>query len=123
MSYRVIVCGGRDWPDQSAVDFELGQLLKIDPHFVVIHGNCPTGADRFAEEWTDANHITTFAYPADWENEGRAAGPKRNERMVAAGADLCLAFWDGESRGTAHMIKCATRAGIPVRIVPARGRG
>lgn len=31
---------------------------------------------------------------------------------------LCLAFWDGESKGTLDTIRRATKAGVRVRIIP-----
>ncbi len=34
--------------------------------------------------------------------------------MADSGADLCLAFWDGLSDGTRHMMSLAQMRGIPV---------
>lgn len=54
------------------------------------------------------------AYPADWDRYGRSAGHRRNAQMVADGADLCLAFPLGESRGTRGCMRLASQAGIRV---------
>lgn len=51
--------------------------------------------------------------------EVNAAGLLRNVRMAGVGADLCIAFWDGRSTGTAHMIDQARAQGIPVEVVGA----
>jgi hypothetical protein len=51
---------------------------------------------------------------ADWTTHGKAAGPIRNARMVALGADVCLAFPKGESRGTRGCMRLAEKAGIRV---------
>jgi hypothetical protein len=60
-------------------------------------------------------------FPADWETHGRAAGPIRNQAMLDEGKPyLVIAFWDGKSKGTLDMISRATRAGVPVKIVPPR---
>ena len=55
-------------------------------------------------------------HPADWHRHGRAAGPIRNAEM-AAEADALIAFWDGQSRGTANMIKIAKDKGLQVAVV------
>ena len=57
-------------------------------------------------------------YPAEWEKHGKAAGYKRNARM-ADNADGLLAVWDGESRGTKHMIREAVDRGLEIRVVYA----
>lgn len=55
-----------------------------------------------------------------WEADGYTtcpmAGFYRNEAMVAAGADLCLAFIDNGSRGATHCANTAQAAGIPTLI-------
>jgi hypothetical protein len=79
------------------------------------NGRVDIAARRLAAEfgWGSETHR------AKWDELGKKAGPIRNQEMVDAGADLCLAFWDGNSSGTLDCIKKAVKAGIPVRIVPA----
>jgi hypothetical protein len=36
---------------------------------------------------------------------------------MAANADALVAFWDGQSRGTKHMIDIASARGLVVRVV------
>jgi len=36
--------------------------------------------------------------------------------MALLGADLCLAFWDGHSRGTSMMVDLADKQGIPIEL-------
>ncbi len=124
---RVIVCGSRHWSDRQAIKDRLWNIGNEHLNKTLVHGACPTGADAIAADVV-ANDLggatygwTVAAFPAAWEAEGNSAGPRRNERMAMAGADLCLAFWDGQSRGTADMIARCVRHGIPVRIVP-KGR-
>lgn len=119
MSYRILVAGCRDWEDPTAIAFELHKAVHPFPHqTVVVHGACPTGADKHAADYCERHHIKTEPYPADWKALGKGAGPARNQLMAEAGAHLCLAFWDGVSRGTLDMITRAIRYGIPVKIVP-----
>jgi len=56
---------------------------------------------------------------ADWEQIGRAAGSIRNTLMSWYGKRL-LAFWDGQSRGAAHMIDTARRDGLGIRVIPVQ---
>ena len=47
-------------------------------------------------------------FPAKWGQYGKRAGYLRNEEM-ANYATHCICFWDGESKGTKHMIDIAER--------------
>ena len=53
-------------------------------------------------------------FPADW-NKGKSAGYIRNEKM-ANYADALIAFWNGMSRGTEHMINLAKQYKLKIRI-------
>lgn len=80
---------------------------------VLVHG-AATGADTMAGKIAKELGWQVEEYPADWNKHGKAAGPIRNQQMVDLGADICLAFPLGESRGTRHCMKAAERAGIKV---------
>jgi hypothetical protein len=41
---------------------------------------------------------------------------RRNYQMAQAG-DLLIAFWDGRSPGTAHMVRCMQQLGKPVVVI------
>jgi len=89
--------------------------------FVLVHGGCPTGADKIADEWF--NEHGWFYCPGDpdifearWDIEGTQAGPLRNGRMVRSGAKLGLAFPLGDSRGTWDCVRKLRTARIPTRI-------
>lgn len=118
---RVIVTGSRFWSDTKTLYGALTEEWKEHGDFILIHGNCPTGADRLANEWAMWSvmspnfniHIEKFS--ADW-SQGKKAGPVRNQKMVDTGADICLAFPTDSSRGTLDCIRCARVANIPVRV-------
>jgi hypothetical protein len=61
------------------------------------------GADSLGRRWAIENNIPVASFPADWNKYGCSAGIRRNEWMGSY-ADYVIAFWDGESRGTKHMI-------------------
>lgn len=106
----MLVCGGRDFADEALLFAELDAIPRVD---VVISG-CARGADTLGERWAEARGKSIERFPADWDLHGRAAGPIRNQLMLDEGKpDLVVAFPGG--RGTAHMVRIATQAGIRVR--------
>jgi hypothetical protein len=114
---RVIVTGTRDWEDTGMVKAWLTSELHGLKDLLIVHGGSGR-VDLAAGEWAQSGRAREAVVPADWAHLGKSAGPRRNQHMVNYGAALCLAFWDGESRGTLDCIKRAVRAGILVRIVP-----
>lgn len=84
----------------------------------VVHGDCPTGADYFADQWARDNDFGDFieAHPALWETYGRSAGPRRNQNMVNSGVEMCLAFIKNESRGATDCLDRAIVAHIPTKV-------
>ena len=73
----------------------------------VISGTA-VGSDRFAEKYARENDIEVLRFPADWDQYGMSAGPRRNKEM-AENADALIAVWDGTSRGTQSMIYYARK--------------
>lgn len=113
---RVLVCGGRDYANHDRVHEALDLLHDADTIVAIIHGGA-SGADAFAEHWAlthfDWESIDCIAFPADWKEHGRAAGPIRNARMLHEGKpDLVVAFPGG--RGTADCVGRARELGIDV---------
>lgn len=67
------------------------------------------GVDTMGEYWAIENNIPFTRFMADWKEYGPAAGPRRNIQMAqyAVPDGGLIAVWDGSSRGTEHMIRCA----------------
>lgn len=115
----MLITGSRDWQDQQAVYKALADVVRelpADREAIIVHGACPTGADHMAHEWARGYGAVIEAHPANWAKHGRKAGPIRNALMVAAGADICLAFIRNQSRGASYTARLAQVAGIPTRI-------
>ena len=74
------------------------------------------GADELGARWATYNNIHVNHFPADWDYYGHAAGFIRNIEM-ADSADALIAFWDGKSHGTKHMIEIAKNKGLNVKVV------
>lgn len=107
---RLLVCGGRNYADYARVC----EVIKLLAPTVIIHG-AARGADSLAARWAHENSVTAEAYPAEWERDGRAAGPIRNKRMLTLGKPDCVLAFPG-GRGTAHMVKIARAAGVKVEL-------
>lgn len=106
---RVIVCGGRNFTDAALVETVLSEALGATD--VVVHG-AARGADRLAGAWARRHGHRVEEFAAEWDRYGKRAGYLRNRAMLAAGADLVIAFPGG--RGTAMMIDLARAAGVAV---------
>ncbi len=110
---RLLVCGSRTWDDARRFCREMDALMPD----VVIHGACPFGADDMAQLWGAVCGRRVERYEADWSTHGRAAGPRRNAKMLADGKpDRGLAF--GHT-GTGDMVHRMLLAGLPVRWIAA----
>ena len=115
--FRVIIAGGRDFSDYvlmcRTMDTLLSNISK-DTDIVIVCGMA-RGADTLGDRYAKDRNYKVNYFPADWNTYGRAAGYKRNEQM-AQNADALVAFWDGKSRGTKHMIDLARKYRLRVRI-------
>lgn len=113
---RLLVCGSRSWTDADLIEEE---MVPLEPE-VVMQGEAE-GADRLAKRIAKKWGFKVESYPADWKRWDKVAGVVRNWDMLRAEPDMVLAFWDGKSAGTAHMVSIAQHAKIPTKIVLPRG--
>lgn len=90
--------------------------LRI-PFFVIseIVSGGARGADSLAERYAQENDIQLTVFPAEWDKYGKSAGYRRNHQIIDY-ADVVLAFWDGQSKGTKHAIELAEKQNKPVFI-------
>jgi len=109
---RVIVAGSRDVVNTSNV-FNRLSLSTFDITEVVCGG--ARGVDSIGRQWAKEAGIPVKMFPAYWDKYGKSAGYRRNVDM-AKYADALIAIWDGESRGTKHMIDIANEKGIPAEV-------
>ena len=115
---KLIVAGGRDFVNTQVMITVLMDLVekgKIDPNPELVCGMA-RGADMLAYSlW--ANHsMKIHTFPADWKTHPRSAGYIRNVEMGNF-ADVLVAFWDGKSRGTKHMIDYMRKLNKPVYVI------
>lgn len=123
---RILVCGGRDWNDQDRMDAALDAVHRKHGITLLIEGGQVSrdrktdtlfGADWQAGTWAIRRrvpHWTCWAQWFDeWGNIRKAAGPERNERMLAVGRPAAAVAMPG-GRGTRDMVKRCQSAGCPV---------
>lgn len=131
-SVFIIVTGSRSINDQKKISDILVEKLKDillapslteqDLDITLVHGDAE-GVDKICGEWATAHNIAVKAEPttdADWKLYGNGAGNVRNLKMLnetigkvkeTGGLLFPVAFWDGSSTGTKHMIDSIKKAG------------
>ena len=122
---RVIIAGSRDFNDykllkKSAIEIITKKTMLPDLTRIVSGG--ARGADTLGERFANEMGLEISRFIPDWDGLGKRAGYVRNAEMakfaVEDGNDgMLIAFWDGKSRGTKHMIDLAKRYGLEVHVV------
>lgn len=122
-TFRVIIAGSRTFDNQ-------GHLFGYMDVWVIRHGynfeyievvsGTARGADTLGEKWAHSHNIPVQRFPAMWEVYGKSAGYLRNKEMAEYATHL-VAFWDGKSRGTKHMIDLAREHNLEVEVVRTEG--
>ena len=114
---KCIIAGSRTFNDYALLKKILaGFFSTMDPKDVEIVSGTARGADQLGERYAKEHSLTVQRFHAEWNRYGRSAGYRRNEVMAQYATHL-IAFWDGESRGTKHMIDLAKKANLSVYVV------
>ena len=130
---RVIIAGGRDFDDYdllkketlstlSKAIYEITGEKKIAKEKILIISGGARGADWLGEKFASEFGLRMQRFPAMWDRYGRRAGYMRNTDMAKFAHEnnthgLLIAFWDGQSKGTKHMIDIAKKEDLRVSIV------
>jgi hypothetical protein len=104
---RVIIAGSRSITDY---DFVCRVIEESCFDVTEVVSGTARGVDQLGERWAKDNGIPVAHFPADWDKYGKSAGYVRNTDMGDY-ADALIAVWDGESRGTNHMVDIMSRLG------------
>lgn len=114
MLNKIIIAGGRTFNDYHLLKSKLDIILSNLTDIEIVSGAC-RGADILGERYAKEHNHGIKYFPADW-TKGKGAGFTRNNQMARYATHL-VAFWDGSSKGTAHMIDTAKQYNLHVRVV------
>ena len=107
----VVVAGGRDYTNFEFVckklDYVLKNIIKAGYKINIIWGGA-AGADTLGQKYAALRGYKDTLFKADWNAHGKKAGYIRNEQMAIACTHV-VCFWDGQSKGTKHMIELAKK--------------
>lgn len=126
MEYNIIIAGSRDFNDYNIVKKALKEFLisKNTTDKPTIICGMARGADMVGYTLAKRCGLPLKEFPADW-SIGKSAGYIRNKQMAKYASEhgngVLLAFWDGESKGTKHMIDLAKEYDLEIHVFDFRG--
>ena len=122
---RIIIAGSRDFNDyellkKSAIEIITKKTMLPDLTRIVSGG--ARGADTLGERFANEMGLEITRFIPDWDGLGKRAGYVRNVEMAKFAVEdnndgMLIAFWDGQSIGTKHMIDLANKYGLEVHVV------
>ena len=122
---RIIIAGSRDFNDyellkKSAIEIITKKTMLPDLTRIISGG--ARGADTLGERFANEMGLEISRFIPDWDGLGKRAGYVRNAEMAKFAVEdnndgMLIAFWDGQSKGTKHMIDLAKRYGLEVHVV------
>lgn len=92
----------------------LGQYLPENTTEIVSGG--AKGVDSCAKEYAESNKIKLKEFLPEYVKYGKGAPLKRNIQIIEY-ADKVLAFWDGKSKGTKHVIGMCEKLNKDVTVI------
>lgn len=117
-NFKVIIAGSRGFSNYKLLREQCNKYLcekRKTCNIIIVSGGA-RGADKAGEKYAQDEGFDLEVYPAQWKKLGKQAGYRRNEQMAEV-ADALIAFWDGESKGTKHMIDIMTNKGLPTKVI------
>ena len=122
---RIVIAGSRDFNDYELLKREVLNIVKYDNRpkdYVKVISGSARGADTLGERFAKEFGLEVKRFIPDWDGLGKRAGYVRNAEMAKYSVEdyndgMLIAFWDGVSRGTNHMIDLANKHGLEVHVV------
>ena len=116
-NFKVIIAGSRGFSNYKLLKEKCNEYLreKRKEYNIIIISGGARGADTLGEKYAQDEGFSLEVFPANWNKFGKSAGFRRNEQMAEV-ADALIAFWDGKSHGTKHMIEIMENKKLLVRV-------
>ena len=116
---KLAIAGSRTFNNYELLEVWIDSITSMqfgrEDSIVIVSGGAK-GADSLAFQYAENHKLEMRVYPAEWNKYGKSAGFIRNQTIVD-NCDFLLAFWNGESRGTADTIEKAKKAMKPTFII------
>lgn len=114
---KLIIAGSRDL----VLEGGMGGLYEWMRSFGLSHpseivSGMSGNIDNLAAAWAKHADVNLVEFHANWEKQGKAAGPIRNRKMAEYG-DVLLLLWNGKSKGSASMKAEMEKLGKPIHEV------
>lgn len=111
---KIAIVGSRNYPRLSDVN----EAVKLLPKDCIVLSGGARGVDNEAERCATRRGLEVVIYRPKYAEHGRMAPLIRND-IIAKECDEMIAFWDGKSRGTLHVMNRAKALGKTVRLFEA----
>lgn len=120
---KLIVAGSRTINDLEVVRDAVDTFIRTYGDVTEIVSGNAYGVDQLGLQVARDLEIRKRRFIPDWRKNGRRAGILRNiemadyvERSLSTPKGGLCAIWDGESKGTKHMIEEMTKRNLPVYV-------
>ena len=122
---RIIIAGSREFNDYNFLKETVKKIIdnytNVSNDVEIISGTA-RGADKLGEQFAKEFGLKVKRFIPDWNGLGKRAGYVRNAEMAKYAVQdnnfgVLIAFWDGVSKGTKHMIDLAYKYGLEVHII------
>lgn len=119
-SLKVVIAGSRNITDYGRLkevmcEFRAELRLRVGGLEIEIVSGGARGVDTLAFHYAKENGLQFHEFKPDYARYSRGAPFKRNTEMAIFG-DVLVVLWDGQSRGTQHMIAQMQKQNKPVYV-------
>lgn len=121
MQTRCIITASPAFSDYSLLRSTANQIFEDkDTSDLVVISGCPHGKEEIGEVFASRNNLACIRFPFELKTYGRSAACVRNKKMAEFASlenGMLIAFWDGNDKGTRHMIHSAEKYGLEIHVV------